>query len=247
MTAQKKIVMPLIGDDVLCDWSVLDGQSLLKAVLNFGGDIRVGVTSSFGAESAVLLDMVAQVDKTTPVVFVDTGRLFPETIAYRDLLTSHLGLTGVRTLKASLQMVNNMDPDETLFESDPDACCHIRKVMPYALALSEFDVLIGGRKRHHGASRSQIDTVEVAGPHIKINPLAHFSADDIEAVFVKKNLPRHPLVGEGYSSIGCAPCTHKNCDNKGARAGRWVGHEKTECGIHFTDNRVYESLGDSNL
>jgi len=248
MTAAKKRVAPLVGDEELLAWQALDGLHLLKAVLGHGQGLRVGVTSSFGAESAVLLDLVAQVNPATPVVFVDTGRLFPETIAYRDQLVDHFSLTDVRTLTAPAPMVANMDPDGTLFETDPDGCCHVRKVMPYAQALFDFDVLIGGRKRHHGASRAEIDTVELSGPHIKVNPLAHFSADDIEKVFMDKKLPRHPLVAEGYRSIGCAPCTHKaTCEVSGARAGRWSGKEKTECGIHFADARVYESLGDSNL
>jgi len=247
MTAQKKIAEPLIGDEDLSNWSSLDGLGLLKAVLGFKGDLRVGVTSSFGSESAVLLDLVSRVNKDTPIIFVDTGRLFPETLEYRDRLVDHLGLTDVRSLKAPDQMVANMDPDGKLFETDPDACCHVRKVMPYAQALSEFDVLIGGRKRHHGASRAEIDTVELSGPHIKVNPLAHFSAEDIEKAFNDNDLPHHPLLLEGYSSIGCAPCTNKTCESKDIRSGRWSGREKTECGIHFADSRVYESLDDSNL
>lgn len=247
MIPQKKQGTPQLNDDDLATWRGLDGQALLKAVLGFEGDLRVAVTSSFGAESAVLLKLVANVNPSVPVIFVDTGRLFPETLAYRDRLTDHFGLSNVRTFSAVEQMVANMDPDGTLYETDPDSCCHVRKVMPYALALSEFDVLIGGRKRHHGASRSEIDSVEVSGQHIKINPLAHFTVEDIEAVFSSQDLPRHPLVQQGYSSIGCGPCTLKSCDTKEARGGRWSGREKTECGIHFADSRVYESLGDSNL
>jgi phosphoadenosine phosphosulfate reductase len=247
MTALPKTSDPLISEQELLAWQALDGLELLKAVVNSDHGLRVAVTSSFGAESAVLLDLVAQVNPAIPVVFVDTGRLFPETIAYRDRLINFFGLTNVRTLTASAQMVANMDPDGTLFETDADACCHVRKVMPYAQALFDFDVLIGGRKRHHGDSRAQIDTVELSGSHIKVNPLAHFSAADIEKVFTDKELPRHPLVAEGYLSIGCAPCTHKSCEFQNVRAGRWSGKEKTECGIHFADARVYESLGDSNL
>jgi len=119
--------------------------------------------------------------------------------------------------------------------------------MPYSLALSEFDVLIGGRKRHHGYIRAQIDTAEVASPHIKVNPLAPYTPEDIEAAFVARNLPRHPLVEQGYSSIGCAPCTHKSCLTQGARSGRWSGKEKTECGIHMHEKLVFESLDGSNL
>ena len=221
-----------IDDPLLSDWSGLEGRELIKAVLDSDHCGRVLVTTSFGAESAVLLDMVAQVERATPVLFVDTGRLFPETLVYRDHLVAHLGLSDVRTVSPSQALVANEDPDGRLFESDPDACCHVRKVMPYALAVSDFDILISGRKRHHGDARRGLQTVERAGHHIKVNPLAHLTSADIEAAFEMRKLPRHPLGGEGYTSIGCAPCTHKACPAKGVRAGRWAGRDKSECGIH---------------
>ncbi|PHS74425.1 MAG: phosphoadenylyl-sulfate reductase [Rhodospirillaceae bacterium] len=247
MTAQPKLIMPLVTDATLDHWLNLHGLELLAEVLSHSDSLRIAVTSSFGSESAVLLDLVAQVNKATPVIFVDTGRLFAATTDYRDRLAEHLGLSNVQTLKAPDLMVKNADPDGTLFETDPDACCHVRKVMPYAQALSKFDVLIGGRKRHHGDERSKLETVELSGPHIKVNPLAHFSAEDIRTAFSTRNLPPHPLVQEGYSSLGCEPCTLKSCEVKNVRAGRWKGRKKTECGIHFADNRVYESLTDSGL
>jgi len=233
---------PLV-DALVANWRALDGLDLVQAVLGDGHSLKVAVTSSFGAESAVLLDLVAQVNPNAPVLFVDTGKLFAETLAYRDHLAGHFGLTDVRTLIAPELLVANSDPVGTLFESDPDACCHVRKVMPYAQALADFDVLIGGRKRHHGSLRSDIETAERAGSHIKVNPLAHYSVADIEAVFEGKSLPRHPLVTEGYRSIGCAPCTNTACASNGARAGRWTGSTKTECGIHFNDSHVFENLG----
>ena len=236
-----------VKDVLVADWRTLDGLALVRAVLGQGHNLKVAVTSSFGAESAVLLDMVAQANPDAPILFVDTGKLFSETLEYRDTLIEHLRLTNVQTLRAPDVLVENSDADGTLFQNDPDACCHVRKVMPYAQACADFDVLISGRKRHHGDLRSTLDTAEHAGPHIKVNPLAHYSAADIEAAFEDRNLPRHPLVSAGYGSIGCAPCTHKACASKGARAGRWTGHKKTECGIHFNDDRVYQSLGDSNL
>jgi len=240
-------VKPLSQHELSSKWSTLNGRALVEAVLSLEPKLKVAVTSSFGAESAVLLDLVAQVDPATPVLFVDTGKLFSETLDYRDRLTDHLGLSDVRTLKAPDLLVTNSDPEGTLHLSDPDACCHVRKVMPYAQGLADFNVLIGGRKRHHGYFRADIETAEVAGPHIKVNPLAHFSADDIEQAFVERALPRHPLVSEGYLSIGCAPCTNKVCAGKDIRAGRWSDREKTECGIHFNDSRVFESLEDANL
>lgn len=236
-----------LEDALVANWRALDGLDLVQAVLGGGHSLKVAVTSSFGAESAVLLDLVAQTNPGVPVLFVDTGKLFAETLAYRDQLADHFGLTDVRTMSAPDLLAANSDPDGSLFETDPDACCHVRKVMPYAQALADFDVLIGGRKRHHGYFRSDIEAAERSGPHIKVNPLIHYTAADIEAAFDAKSLPRHPLVAEGYSSIGCAPCTNKACASKGARAGRWTGSKKTECGIHFNDSRVFESLGDSNL
>jgi len=231
-------------DTLVADWRGLDGLALVRTVLGQGHTLRVAVTSSFGAESAVLLDLVAQANPDAPVLFVDTGKLFPETLDYRDSLVEHLGLTQVRTLRAPDALVGNSDLGGTLYERDPDACCHVRKVMPYAQACADFDVLIGGRKRHHGDLRTRLETAERAGPHIKVNPLAHYSSADIEAAFKDRNLPRHPLVSDGYVSLGCAPCTHMSCASKGARAGRWTGHKKTECGIHFNDNPEFKSLGE---
>lgn len=234
------------AETFVADWRGLDGLALVRAVLGQGHDLKVAVTSSFGAESAVLLDLVAHVNPDAPVLFVDTGKLFPETLDYRDRLVEHLKLTQVRTLRAPDGLVENSDAEGTLFEHNPDVCCHVRKVMPYAQACAEFDVLIGGRKRHHGDLRTSLETAERAGPHIKVNPLAHYSAADIETAFLDRNLPRHPLVSVGYGSIGCAPCTHKVCTSQGTRAGRWTGHKKTECGIHFNDNGIFDSLGELN-
>lgn len=230
-----------VPQEVLSSWGRLDGRALLDAVLNFGDKLKTLVTTSFGSESAVLLDLIAQVDTSTPVVFVDTGKLFPETLAYRDRLVDHFGLSDVRTVRAPEALVASSDPDGTLFETNHDECCHVRKVMPYAHEVAEFDVLISGRKRHHGDARAELPTVEQAGRHIKINPLAHYSADDIEAAFKERDLPRHPLAEAGYGSIGCAPCTNKSCPTKGARAGRWSGQEKTECGIHTFN--TFDSVG----
>lgn len=212
-------------------WAGLEGRALLKKVLRTR-KLRVAVTTSFGAESAVLLDMVADINPATPVIFVDTGRLFAETLEYQRALTAHLDLLDVRIVRAPASLVANVDADGTLHHSDPDACCHARKVLPYAMAVSEFQILVTGRKRHHGEERTALEVVERAGPHIKVNPLAHFSAGDIEAAFQKRGLPRHPLATMGYASIGCQPCTNHACPGKSARAGRWAGKDKTECGIH---------------
>ncbi len=220
-------------------WRDLDSRALLRAVLRPDNGVQVAVSSSFGAESAVLLDLVAQVDHATPVITVDTGQLFAETKAYRERLVGHLGLTDVRVLRAPDALIQGTDPDGTLYGVDPDLCCHVRKVMPHAQAAADFDVLITGRKRFHGGARDALAGVQVEGAHIKVNPLAAWDAANIEAAFEERALPRHPLVAEGYSSIGCAVCTRKTGADENVRAGRWAGQQKTECGIHLAANNHF--------
>lgn len=225
--------------DLVKAWRNLDGLALVKAVLRPSHGVRVAVSSSFGAESAVLLDLIAQVDRATPVVTVDTGKLFDETVQYRERLVDHFGLSDVKVLQASDALVAGTDPDGQLHASDPDLCCQVRKVMPHAQAVEDFDVLITGRKRFHGGARGALPTAHVEGTHIKVNPLASWSADDIEHAYQDLDLPRHPLVEQGYRSIGCAACTLKTGQGEGARAGRWAGKAKTECGLHVAANDIF--------
>lgn len=218
---------------LLSAWRGLDGLALLKAVLARKSEVRVAVSSSFGAESAVLLDLIAQVDRATPVLSVDTGMLFAETVAYRDQLIDHFGFTDVRILKPSEDLIGGTDPDGELHNHDPDLCCQVRKVMPHAQAAADFDVLISGRKRFHGGGRGTLAPVHSEGGHIKVNPLATWSQGDMDGAFRQRNLPRHPLVTRGYPSIGCATCTQKSGAGEDLRAGRWAGKAKTECGLHL--------------
>ena len=193
---------------------------------------RVAVVSSFGAESAVLLALVAEVDPATPVVFVDTRQHFRETLAYRDTLVSVLGLSDVRSVGPSdAELVAN-DPGAELWRYDPDACCALRKVTPLDRALAPFDAWISGRKRHQSATRAALPAREVVAGKVKVNPLAAWSAADVEAEMVARGLPRHRLSLAGYPSIGCATCTRAVAAGEDPRSGRWAGTGKTECGIH---------------
>lgn len=221
-------------------WRGLEGLALLKSVLQPREDVRVAVSSSFGAESAVLLDLIAQVDASTPVITVDTGKLFEETHSYRDRLVDHFGLGDVRVLQAPAALVEGSDPEGDLHKQEPDLCCQVRKVMPHAQAAADFDVLITGRKRFHGDGRTGLPAVHVEGAHLKVNPLATWSEADIQSAFAKRNLPPHPLVAEGYRSIGCAVCTHKVGADENVRAGRWAGKSKTECGLHLAANDLFK-------
>jgi phosphoadenosine phosphosulfate reductase len=193
---------------------------------------RTALVTSFGADSAVLLKMAADIDPALPVIFVDTRRLFPETLAYRDALVERLGLTGVRTVATSQQDEDAKDPFGALFAADPDACCGFRKVEPLEQALDGFDAWISGRKRFQAGTRAALPTFEADGTRIKVNPLASWTASDVLAYLARHDLPRHPLVARGYPSIGCAPCTTPVAEGEDPRAGRWRGQGKTECGIH---------------
>ena len=193
---------------------------------------RVAVVSSFGAESAVLLHLVATVDRATPVLFVDTGRHFDETLRYRETLVAHLGLTDLRVVGPSVGEANRLDPDLSRATWDPDGCCAFRKVAPLRRALVDFDAWISGRKRFQADTRQALGVFEADAPHIKINPLASWSAADLAAYASDHRLPAHPLVARGYLSIGCAPCTTPVRPGEDVRAGRWRALDKIECGMH---------------
>jgi phosphoadenosine phosphosulfate reductase len=213
----------------------LEGQALLAPILrDFAG--RAAVVSSFGAESAVLLHMVAEVDPATPVLFLETGRHFWETLHYRAKLIDQLGLTGLRVLTPSPSDVAAHDPAGTLHATDPDRCCHIRKTLPLQEAFKDFDVIISGRKRYHGAARATLDFLSLDGGRLKVEPLAGFSALDLAAYMKAHALPAHPLTAMGYFSVGCEPCTAPGGSAADPRAGRWAGSAKTECGIPWTHN-----------
>ena len=200
-------------------------------------DPMIGSTalvSSFGAESVVLLHLVSIMDRSIPVLFIDTEMLFDETLTYQRNLALDFGLSDVRILKAARDQVFARDPDNLLHLYEPDACCTLRKVEPLQQALRGFDGWITGRKRYQGGKRQQIGFFESDTTRIKINPLAHWSRDDLTDYIVNNRLPRHPLVAKGYPSIGCKPCTSRVAPGDDARAGRWANSRKTECGIHFT-------------
>jgi len=205
---------------------------LAAAIRSFTG--RIALVSSFGAEAAILLHMAAELDPALPVIFLDTGKLFGETLRYRDTLVRTLGLRDVRTIVPEADRLATEDPHGTLWRSDPDRCCALRKVEPLARALGGFDAWINGRKRGHGALRATLPLVERDGGKVKLNPLAGWSAQDTAAYFAAHDLPAHPLEADGYRSIGCLPCTDRAAPGEDPRAGRWRGQDKTECGIHLT-------------
>lgn len=212
---------------------------VLRRALN---DPEVGnltLVSSFGAESVVLLHLVSVIAPGTPVLFIDTQMLFPETLAYQQELAHRLPLTDIRTIRADAADVNFDDPDGTLHQFSTDACCALRKTVPLERALQGFDGWITGRKRFQAGTRAALDFFENEGNlRIKVNPLAHWGREDLEDYMINNRLPRHPLVAKGYPSIGCAPCTSPVKPGEDPRAGRWRGTAKVECGIHFVDGKM---------
>ena len=215
-------------------WAGLDGLALLREALTGPLAGRIAMVSSFGAESAVLLDLVASIDPRTPVIFLETGKLFPETLAFKDELVEWLRLEDVRTVRPLPADLDRSDPDGTLWSREPDLCCHIRKTEPLDAALAGFAGWITGRKRFQGGSRTALPAVEadsITG-QLKLNPLVAWTPEDIRNYRRLRQLPLHPLVARGYPSIGCAPCTRAVKDGEDVRAGRWWQLDKTECGIH---------------
>jgi phosphoadenosine phosphosulfate reductase len=213
-----------------------DTREMLETVLKGGLAGRVAIVSSFGAESAVLLHLVASVDPSTPVLFLETGKHFSETLAYRDLLVTRLGLTGLTNLVPDPALLAGKDESGLRWSYDPDGCCEIRKILPLAAALTRFDATLTGRKAFQSSTRAnlprfEIDTSDAFG-RLKINPLIDWSAEELSAYIAEHDLPPHPLVAQGYPSIGCSPCTNTVGPGEDPRSGRWKGWDKVECGIH---------------
>jgi phosphoadenosine phosphosulfate reductase len=207
--------------------------SLLRLAIEDLFPGRIALVSSFGADSAVLLHMISGIDKATPVVFVDTGQHFPETLDYRDALVASLGLTNIVVAQPEADTLRAEDPEKFLFADDPDRCCEIRKVLPLGQALRSYEAWVTGRKGFQNADRARTPLFEAEGERVKVNPLVSWSAADILAYIKQAGLPPHPLVAKGFPSIGCLPCTSAVGPGEDARAGRWRGKAKTECGIHL--------------
>ena len=217
-----------------------DAQTILKHALDDLAIGQVALVSSFGAESVVLLHMVAEIDPGTPVIFIDTEMLFEETLTYQRDVAEVLGLTDIRVISPDRGELMEKDIDGLLHRSNPDACCDLRKVQPLEKALQGFGGWITGRKRIQGGQRVTMPLFEKEqdNARIKINPLADWTPEDIAFYMNDRNLPKHPLVDRGFKSLGCAPCTTKVAEGEDPRAGRWRGQQKTECGIHFVDGQI---------
>lgn len=213
-------------------YGALDGEALLAPLVDGEFRGRIALLASFGAESALLLAMAAAIDRRVPVIFLDTGKHFAETLRYRDALAAQLGLADLRIIAPDRAAVAARDGDGTLSQRDADACCRLRKAEPLAQALDGFDAVISGRKRYQNAARRALSGIAWSDGLIRIDPLWCYDRARIEQEFAARRLPPHPLEAEGFLSIGCLPCTDRVAAEEDRRAGRWRGGDKTECGIH---------------
>ncbi len=219
----------------------MDSAGVLKQALTelLPGD--VAIVSSFGADSAVLLHMVSEINPDLPVYFLETGKHFPETLAYVETLKRQLGLTNVISLLPDPADLDRFDPKGNLWETDPDSAA-ISQDRAIGADPREICRLVTGRKRYQTAERGVLPHFELTSDdRIKVNPLAYWGDADVVAYRRRYNLPEHPLYRQGYKSIGCAPCTSAVAEGEDARAGRWRGLDKKECGIHFDFNGAIAS------
>jgi phosphoadenosine phosphosulfate reductase len=214
----------------------LQGKALLRPLINIEFRHEIALVSSFGADSAVLLHMVSQISPDLPVYFLDTVKHFPETLTYRHELVERLGLRDVRDIAPDAAELGRFDPQGSLHARDQDACCQLRKVNPLERAMAGIEARISGRKRFQSKDRRSMTTIGWSGDHVSVNPLAGWTAEAIKTYILDHELPRHPLIANGFASIGCAPCTTAVRPGEDMRAGRWRNNEKTECGIHMGAN-----------
>ncbi len=209
-----------------------DTVEMLRALIEDDMLGEVAIVSSFGAESAVLLHLIGSIQPSIPVIFLETGKHFPETIAYRDELAAKIGLTNIINVTPDADALAKKDETGLRWSYDPDGCCEIRKVIPLRKALAPYDAQFTGRKAFQSSTRAALPRFEVEEGRLKVNPLADWGKERLDAYFEEHDLPQHPLVAQGYLSIGCAPCTSIVKPGEDPRSGRWAGWDKTECGIH---------------
>ncbi|AUN33547.1 phosphoadenylyl-sulfate reductase [Niveispirillum cyanobacteriorum] len=231
--------------DLNARYGHLEGVELLQPLIETEFKGQLALVSSFGTESAVLLHMVAQIDRDLPILFVNTRKLFGETLRYKRKLVETLGLTGLRELSPTTEAEAANDKDGLLWRTSNTACCDFRKVQVLNAGLAPFSAWITGRKRYQATTRIELPLFEAADGRIKINPLAGYTRADVESYLDRHGLPRHPLEEDGYLSVGCMPCTDRVAPGEDIRAGRWRGQEKTECGIHLPLSSATNLVGAS--
>jgi phosphoadenosine phosphosulfate reductase len=201
-----------------------------ERIVQFYKDFRqedILVTSSFGTSSAILLHLVAQVNPSQDVHFIDTTYLFEETHAYKEALKEKLGVNIISILPD--QWKSDFTTQDKTWEKDPNLCCSVNKVEPFDEVKKEYKVWVSGLMAYQTPFRKGLEIFEKDGNIIKFYPIVDVAPYFVRGYFTKYDLPQHPLLAKGYSSVGCKHCTEKGED----RSGRWMNTSKTECGLHI--------------
>ncbi len=199
------------------------------ALRRFGDEVIA--SSSFQTQSMPLLHMISLWAPRLPVIFLDTGYHFPETLAFRDKIVS-LWKLNLRIARTASGDHPAGQPQGNLYQRDPDLCCHLHKVVPMQEALRGYRAWISGIIPDQTAERAHLQVLEPGASVLRIHPLAFWSRRDVFNYIAEHRLPEHPLTSQGYLSIGCEPCTRPVQIGEMARAGRWAQSAKTECGLH---------------
>ena len=219
-------------DQLNKDFSNKSPEIIIDQCINKLFKKKVAYVCSFGSESVVILNIIAKIDKSTPIIFLNTHFLFHETISYKNTLIKKFGLKNlIETFPTNTDLkINDLNND--LWKSNPDKCCHLRKVKPLKKELKYFDGWISGRKSYHKGDREFLNIFEIQDRKIVINPLINQDQKSIENYFEENRLPKHPLIKKNYFSIGCTHCTSPAKNLSDMRSGRWEHLNKTECGIY---------------
>jgi len=195
---------------------------------------KITYICSFGTESAIILHMISKINKNFPIFLLNTHFLFPETIVYKNKLLKKFSLTNCSDIFPDESLIKKKDPENNLWKNNTDGCCEIRKVKPLDKALKNYSSWISGRKSYHQGQRIDLNPFELLNEKIVVNPLINITKQEVENYFEVNNLPKHPLLNDGFFSIGCIHCTFKTTDKNDIRSGRWKNKIKTECGIHLS-------------
>lgn len=213
---------------------LVDPDEILAWAYDTWGD-RVALLSALGPQSCVLVERLAVLDLPVRIVLLDTGLLFPETLALADRLEAHFGRT-IERIRPALDLGAQAEAHgPELWRSDPDRCCALRKVEPLGRVLDDLDAWITGLRADSAASRAETELFgwDAVNHRVKVNPLARWTRAQTLAWLVSRGIPYNPLLDRGYPSVGCVPCTRPSLPSLGERAGRWADHSsKTECGLH---------------
>jgi len=212
-------------------------QEIIRWALQDSGLDDVAVASSFQMEDTVVMEMAVRARADVPILFLETGFHFAETLAFKDRLTQRLGLNVVDLVGDYTVEAQNAAFGDKLWERDPTRCCELNKVIPLNRALRQLDGWVTGMRRDSAPTRANAPIVdqyelEPGKTLVKFNPLANWTRRDVVAYLKEHDLPRLPLYELGYAQIGCAPCTRMVFPGEDERAGRWAGADKVECGIH---------------